>query len=83
MMGELSSKANGRDPVKTNGKLRTVFKRVEGCKKLDRMIAKKNMKAMGITGICKGQKVGRNNGHSQEKRRSDSKFATHWRDYVY
>lgn len=82
-MGQLSTNANGRDPIVTNGKLKTTFKRVTGDKKLDREIAKQNMKDLGIVRICKGQKSGRNNGHSQSIRRSDSKFAQHWREYVY
>ena len=67
----------------TNGKLKTTFRRVKGCKKLDRMIAKKNMKNAGMTNICKGKKSGRNNGHSENVRKSDSVFARRWRDYVY
>ena len=46
-----------------------------------RQIAKKNMENMGITHICKGNKAGRNDGRSV--RRSNSKFATYWKEYVY
>ena len=34
-MGELRDRAYGRDPSVTKGKVKTTFKRVEGCKKLD------------------------------------------------
>lgn len=80
-MGDLKDVANGRDPIVTNGKLKTIFRRVTGNKKLDRQIAKKNMEDMGITHICKGNKAGRNDGRSV--RRSNSKFATYWKEYVY
>lgn len=81
-MGDIRRAANGRDPSVTNGKLKTVFRRVEGCTRLDRMVARRNMEKAGITQICKGNKVGRNNKTSENRRRSDSKFAQHWRDYV-
>lgn len=82
-MSDLKQMANGRDPVVTNGKLKTTFRRVTGVKKLDRQIAKNNMKDAGITQICKGNKAGRNNGKSEQIRKSDSKFATYWKEYVY
>lgn len=80
-MGDLQSMANGSNPIVINGKLKTTFRRVTGDKKLDRNIAKKNMADAGITQICKGRKAGRNDGRTV--RRSDSKFATHWKEYVY
>ena len=80
-MGDLKARVSGRDPSVTNGKLKTVFKRVEGCTRLDRMVARRNMEKAGITQICKGKKVGRNNG-KKTPRRSDSKFATNWRSFI-
>lgn len=58
------------NPSVTNGKLKTTFNRVEGCKKLNRMVARRNMEKAGITQINK--KVG-----------GVSKFSEYWRDYVY
>ena len=77
----------GKEMIITKGKLKTIYKRVEGCKRIDRMIARKNMKDMGMTQICKGNKSGRNNKVSgkalQKQRRSNSKFSSKWKDYIY
>ena len=69
-MGDLKSRASGKDPVVVNGKLKSTFRRVTGCKKLDREIAKKNMKEAGYTQICKDKGGG-------------SFFANNWREFVY
>lgn len=68
-MGEKKKSLLG-DPSITNGKVKTTFRRVEGCTKLDRMIAHNNMKKAGITQINK-------------KVNGISKFQEHWKDYVY
>ena len=81
-MGDLGQMAQSRDPSVTNGKIKTTFVRIKGCKKIDRMVAKNNMKDIGMVRICKGQKHGRNNGHSENERVSSSRFANNWRDYI-
>ena len=42
-MGDLATRANGKDPSVINGNLKTTFRRVTGCNKLDREIARKNV----------------------------------------
>lgn len=69
-MGDLATKANGKDPSVINGKLKTTFQRVTGCNKLDREIARKNMKDAGLTKVCK-------------KNGGDSYFSKHWREWVF
>ena len=69
-MSDLSTRANGRDPFVVNGKLKTTFKQVTGYNKLDRMVARNNMKAAGLTRINKKGVDGK------------SYFAEHWREYV-
>ena len=69
-MGDIKRNASGKDPTVTKGKLKTTFKRVEGCKKLDRMVAHKNMEKVGVTQINK------------RKGGMKSFFALFWRDYI-
>lgn len=69
-MGELKTRASGKDPTVTRGKLKTTFKKVEGCKKIDRLVAHRNMERAGVTQINK-----RKNGMK-------SFFALFWRDYI-
>lgn len=69
-MGVLSDRANGKDPFVINGQLKTTFRRVTGCKKLDREVAKNRMREAGYTQICKVDEQG------------SSKFSRLWRDFV-
>jgi hypothetical protein len=69
-MGELKEKARAGEVSVTRGKLKTVFKRVTGVRKIDREVARNNMKAAGYTQINKN-KSGR------------SLFAANWRRFVY
>lgn len=70
-MSDLKEKANGRDPFVINGNLKTTFKRVTGSTKLDRMIARNNMKKAGLSKFTKKGADG------------ESYFAKHWREWVY
>lgn len=69
-MSDLKEKANGKDPFVINGKLKTTFSLVTGDKKLDRLVAKNNMKKAGLKRICK-------------KNGGSSYFADNWRDWVF
>lgn len=53
----------------SNNKRKSVY--IEGCKRLDRMVAHRNMKKAGYTQINKKEADG------------TSKFAKMWRDFVY
>lgn len=70
-MGELRDLASGKDPVIVKGKLKSTFKRVTRCKKLDRAIARKNMKDEGYTQVAKKDANG------------SSLFSRQWRKFVY
>lgn len=69
-MGVLYDRANGKDPIIINGKLKSTFRQVTGCKRIDREVAKRKMKEAGYTQICKVDEQG------------SSKFSRLWRDFV-
>ena len=68
-MGEIADRVFGKDPVVINGKLKTTFRKVKGVKKIDREVAKNNMKKAGYTQICKDKGGG-------------SLFANNWELFV-
>lgn len=51
-------------------KTKLVMKKVEGCKKMDRNVARWRMRQRGMTQINK-------------KKSGSSYFAEHWREFVY
>lgn len=51
-------------------KTKSVMKKVEGCKKIDRNVARWRMRQRGMTQINK-------------KKSGPSYFAEHWREFVY
>jgi hypothetical protein len=68
-MGEIADRVFGKDPVVTKGKLKTTFRKVTGSKKIDREVARNNMKKAGYKQICKDKGGG-------------SFFANNWELFV-
>lgn len=69
-MGDLQTKASGGNPSIIKGQLKTTFRRVKGCKRLDRMIAHRNMEKMGYTQVNK-------------KKVDGSFFSNNWESFVF